>query len=209
LDEHQQVTEEPPAQVDDTEAMIRQQWRTPPDFIAAVRREFTITLDAAANAANAIVPLHYTEEMDGLTHPWFGDVTAAVAPSRAVVEGVGEGVPGIATSYLSGAVWCNPGFRNLDAWVAKAIAEVRGYPQSVALVMALAAPSTRWWAAAIAAGAEARLLAPRVQFLPPPGIRKSSNARENVLLIFRPQPRGGRPAHVWTWRWKNDGSERG
>jgi hypothetical protein len=94
----------------------------------------------------------------------------------------------------------------MGAWVDKAIAEVARARHSTALLMALSAPSTEWWRRAVAAGAEIRLLSPRPQFLPPPGVKRSSNARENALLIFRSPPAGGeRPAHIWSWRWTHGG----
>jgi hypothetical protein len=45
-----------------------------------------------------------------------------------------------------------------------------------------------------------------VQFVAPPGIKQSSNARENALVIIRSQVGGAaimreRRAHIWTWRW--------
>lgn len=163
------------------EALLRQEWRTPAAFLEALAREFTIDLDVAASAENAVVPAYLDQAADGLAQPWFGG--------------------------LCRVAWCNPGFRDLQAWVGKAVREVHAVPGCTALVMATAAPSTRWWAFALAWGAEIRLLAPRPQFEPPPGIRKSSNARENALLIFRGlygQAASVRAAgaHIWTWRWQ-------
>ncbi len=171
------------------EIQLRQEWRTPRGFIAAISREFQIDIDVSASAENCVVPLHWSSDQNGLERPWF---MFPLTPGREVTG------PRVA--------WCNPGFRDLGSWVAKAVSEVSQNPGCVALVMGTAAPSTAWWAAALDAGAEIRLLAPRVQFMAPPGIKQSSNARENALVIIR-SPVGGdaktraRRAHIWTWRW--------
>lgn len=160
-----------------SEDQLRQEWRTPPNFLNALAQEFAVDIDVAASPDNAVAPRYITRAQDGLGEPWFpGGVRVA---------------------------WCNPGFRSLGLWVDKAIREVTARPGCVALVMGTAAPSTAWWARALGAGAEIRLLAPRVQFRPPPGIRPSSNAHENALLVLR-SPLGGNEAaraHIWTWRW--------
>lgn len=157
-----------------SETELRQEWRTPPDFIQVIQREFTLGVDVAASADNCVVPKYYNQEMNGLHQRWFVDpVTCA---------------------------WCNPGFSSIGAWVDKAITEVSLVPSATAILMVLASPSTKWWAQAEQNGAEIRLLAPRVQFLPPPGIKPSSNARENALLIFRSEITESR---IFTWRWKS------
>jgi phage N-6-adenine-methyltransferase len=170
------------------EMQLRQEWRTPPKFLAALSREFAIGVDVASSDDNAVARNHLTREMDGLSRSWFR------------LEDAGHVV------HYPRVAWCNPGFKDLGAWVAKAIQEVDANPGCVALIMGTAAPSTIWWARALAAGAEIRLLAPRVQFVAPPGIKQSSNARENALVIIRSQVGGAaimreRRAHIWTWRW--------
>lgn len=152
---------------------LRQEWRTPPEFIQAIQREFRIDIDVAASAENCVVQRHYNKERDGLHQRWFIDSVVCA--------------------------WCNPGFSSIGAWVDKAITEVSLVPWATAILMVLASPSTKWWAQAEQNGAEIRLLAPRVQFLPPPAIVPSSNARENALLIFRSENTESR---IFTWRWK-------
>ena len=169
------------------EAQLRQEWRTPRVFLAALARELHIDIDVSSSDDNAVVPRHITWEQDGLVQSWFGQAEDDPRPRPRVA-------------------WCNPGFKDLGSWIAKAIREVDANPGCVALVMGTAAPSTAWWSMALAAGAEIRLLAPRVQFIAPPGIKQSSNARENALVVLRSQV-GGNPvlrarrSNIWTWRW--------
>lgn len=48
-------------------------WGTPPDFFAALHREFGFSVDAAANSTNHLLPRWYGpggEREDALTEPW-------------------------------------------------------------------------------------------------------------------------------------------
>jgi phage N-6-adenine-methyltransferase len=157
------------------EKKARQEWRTPQNFLAAIAREWSIDIDVSASAENSVVPRFYGIEQDGLKQPWF-DSGARVA-------------------------WCNPGFRSQGDWTVKAKEETRANPGCTALVMTTVSPSAQWWALAEACAVEIRLLAPRVQFEPAPGIIRSSNAHENALFIFRYNC-CYHPTHVWRWKWR-------
>ena len=103
------------------------------------------------------------------------------------------------------ASWCNPGFASPMPWMEKAFAQTNTLGQtspSVVCVMALVSPSTAWWKFCLEHAYEIRMLSPRVQFVPPPGIKKSSNSKENALIVFRRIPRGWPGAREWTWNWK-------
>lgn len=66
------------------------EWPTPQAFFDQLAREFSFTLDAAADKENAKCARYYTAEDDGLTQPW------------------------------EGVVWCNPPYgRGIDAWIRK------------------------------------------------------------------------------------------
>jgi phage N-6-adenine-methyltransferase len=156
----------------------RQEWATPPDFIDAIKREFQIDIDVSASIENAVVPNYIDAERDGLMSRWFYLLATKTA-------------------------WCNPGFSNMAPWIEQAIRQVSTGPGLTAVVMGLVSPSTKWWETAVEAGAEIRMLSPRVQFIPAPSVEQSSNSRENAIFIFRsPVGRGKRPAHIWRWRWK-------
>lgn len=49
------------------------EWATPPEIFEPLHAEFGFTLDACATAENAKLPRFYTEERDGLAHPWYGE----------------------------------------------------------------------------------------------------------------------------------------
>ena len=97
--------------------------------------------------------------------------------------------------------WCNPGFSNFMPWMERAVEEAQA--RNTTVVMALISPSTKWWHWTVTENRadEVRLLRPRVQFVAPPGIKQSSNAHENCLVVFRRKP-VEKPTTIWTWNWK-------
>ena len=67
-------------------------WQTPPDVFEPLHSEFGFTVDAAANACNAMLPRYWTPEDDGLAQDWTGE-----------------------------RVWCNPPYgREQKAFIRKA-----------------------------------------------------------------------------------------
>ena len=47
-------------------------WQTPWDFFERVNREFRLTVDAAADVDNAMLPLYWTKEDNALEQDWTG-----------------------------------------------------------------------------------------------------------------------------------------
>lgn len=67
-------------------------WETPQDLFDKLNNEFQFTLDVCATPENAKCDKFYTEEQNGLKHPW------------------------------KGAVWCNPPYgRGIGQWVRRAL----------------------------------------------------------------------------------------
>lgn len=153
----------------------RQEWQTPADLWTVLDAEFNFGLDAAASEANSLCTDFLSLEDDALMQPWTQE-------------------------HLT--VYCNPGFSKMLPWVRKAYQEAHRRPGAVVVVMALIAPSTRWWGDWAEKAAEIRLLSPRVEFAPPPGIEPSRNARENCLIIFRDSSTTVDSPLMWTWEWR-------
>jgi len=98
-------------------------------------------------------------------------------------------------------LWLHPGFSNVGPWMERAYVESQEYIDAVVVVMSLISPSTKWWRDWAMKASEIRLLGgKRVQFVAPPGVKQSSNTRENCLIIFRPNPHNREP-YIWTWAW--------
>lgn len=158
---------------------LRQEWETPQDFFDVVDAEFGFDIDVCATSANTKCS-HFI----GLQ----GNALDICVRWYDPYEG-------------GGTAWCNPGFTNIGPWMEKAYAEVIGGDTTVVVVMALVSPSTKWWRDWAMKASEIRLLGgKRVQFVAPEGVKQSSNARENCLIIFRPNPHNRKP-DIWTWDW--------
>lgn len=100
------------------------------------------TVDAAANAANAKLPMFWDLAADGLTQSWGGH-----------------------------RVWCNPPYSNIPGWVKKASDEaVAGCP-CVVMLLPANRTEQRWWQDLIeprrdrpGSGVTVRFLARRINF---------------------------------------------
>ena len=66
--------------------------------------------------------------------------------------------------------------------------------------------STAWFAKCARLASEVRLLNPRVEFVPPPGVKESSPEKGNALFVFRPEaqvafePDGDGEIRLWRWK---------
>lgn len=187
------------ATVDKSERDMRQEWETPDDFFGVVDEEFRFDIDVCATAQNAKCVVHISPEMD------------ALAPgTRWLWPGEGQLKPN--TGSITRA-WCNPGFAKPEPWLRKACFEATRGPFGVVVVMALVAPSTKWWRNWAMKASAIRLLTSshpdnkrfksRLQFKPPKGVEESSNDRENCLIIFRQNPHN-LPPRIWMWDWTKD-----
>jgi phage N-6-adenine-methyltransferase len=69
--------------------------RTPQHVFGPLHRERRFTVDAAASDANALLPVYWTRETNGLAQSWDGH-----------------------------RVWCNPPYSDIQAWITKAWMEM-------------------------------------------------------------------------------------
>lgn len=85
------------AQAGNHRGTSKQDYATPPEFIAAVEAMFgPIAFDLAASADNTKAPRFYSEADDSFTKPWH---------------------------LIEGLLWLNPPFGNIAPWAAKCHAE--------------------------------------------------------------------------------------
>lgn len=101
------------------------EWPTDQAVVDDLSRRFgPFTLDVAATAENAKAARFYTQADDGLSKPWANDVGG-------------------------GAVWCNPPYSDVEAWIAKGLAEsARG---ATVVFLLPARTDTRWFHLVLAA----------------------------------------------------------
>lgn len=124
----------------------RQHWRTPPPLVAHVIAKYAPTVDAAANAENAIVPTYFGPGgiyEDALSTPWL--------PKEEP------------TTFF-----CNPPFSSFEAFADRAIEATRFWHTTV--MLGPISTDTRWFRKLAAAGAEIVAIVGRVKFLPSPGL---------------------------------------
>lgn len=112
--------------------------RTHPTEFAPLHDRFGFTLDVAAAAHNAQCPRWYGRAEDGLEQSWATD----------------------------GAVWCNPPYSNLGAWVAKAWTEHRAHGATIVLLLPANRCEQRWWQEHVEPYRDRPGSTLRVEFLP-------------------------------------------
>ncbi len=149
------------------------EWATPADLFAVLDREFRFHLDAAATAANAECRHFITAQDDALTQAW----------------------PTVADRFpYAGAVWLNPPYSQIGAFMAKAHAAALYGSLVVCLVPART--DTRWWWS-YAVPAEIRFLPGRLKF----GEGRNSAPFPSAIIVMWP---GLLRRGVTFWNWKEE-----
>jgi phage N-6-adenine-methyltransferase len=178
-----------------TNDKARQAWRTPQDVFEEISSLYgPFDLDAAADAENAKCPDYIDERLDAMREPWIRP--GVYHPDRGRIP--------------SEAVWCNPPYRDPAPWIRRAHDQLqKGNCKRVVLLLP-AAVETHWFqdfaqnrpVTLIYFGKEEpppfqrvphyvdwlvtwRIVfwPKRIQFVPPPGVKKSSNPKPSVLFI--------------------------
>lgn len=104
-----------------------------------------------------------------------------------------EADDGLSQSWETpGWAWCNPPGSQVERWVAKALTQ----PQVLILVQQ--GTETPWFRDLVQGSIEVLLLSPRIQFVPPEGIKKTSNPRNYALAVIN----GYRGNTIKLERWK-------
>lgn len=158
----------------------RQCWRTPRELFDALNRHYRFEVDAAANADNHLCP------------EWYG-------PGSPFAE------DGLCAQWNK-PVFCNPGFSMLHKWVPYAALMVKTLSRCpLACVVVHHAPSSlKWWESVTGFADDVLQLTPRVNFIPAPGVPKSSNPRETDLIVFRRGPILSCGPRFSTFNWKGN-----
>lgn len=133
-------------------------WETPPEIFKPLNDEFRFTLDPCATHSSAKCDRYYTEDEDGLSKSWAGEV-----------------------------VFMNPPYgKEVYAWVKKARREAQiGGATVVGLLPA--STDLSWWHEEVIAhpGVELRWIRGRVRFLTG-GPYRASGFFASVIVVWRP-----------------------
>lgn len=115
----------------------RQDYGTPPSFLAAVERRFgPMSWDLAASKENSAAPYCFTEGFDSLAQDWAG---------------------------LTGNLWLNPPFADIAPWSAKCDASAG--PGRRILLLTPASVGSNWFAKHVHGKALVLALNPRLTFV--------------------------------------------
>lgn len=159
----------------------RQCWGTPDDFFNVVDAEFGFDIDVAATGQNTKCGRWISPEKDALNVLWFDFLRSTPTVSA----------------------WCNPGFKNMRPWVERAYEQTQEVIGSVACVLGPLGDGLWLVDYCHRNATEIRILTPRINFVPAPGVEMSRNMKPNVLVVFRKKA-NNQPAIWWPWSWKGD-----
>lgn len=137
-------------------------WQTPQAIFQTLNNVYPMTVDTAASALNALLPVYITEEMDSLALPWLMFTRAG--------------------QY----VWNNPPYSSVSPWVDKAAKEQHNRIGTVQLVFN--DPSAGWYIDAYNTCCEIwHVVGGRISFVNPvTGKRISGNNRGSLIFIWHP-----------------------
>lgn len=148
---------------------IRDTWATPPDFFHYIRERWNPMLDVCASPENTKCPAFITLEQDAFHAPW---------------------------NSINGTVWCNPPGSEVARWVA--LCAQRATERNLTVLCLVQAGVGSRWFLEYHKRAHTYLLTPRIQFIPPKGVKRSSNARDYMLMEFKPSATG----RIYVCKWK-------
>ena len=156
----------------------KQDYGTPPEFLAAVKKRLAIDefdVDLAASHKNTVVELsYYTKQDNALVQDWE----------------CGEGWN-----------WLNPPFARIEPWVKRAYEMSMQYGVKTA-VLVPAGVGSNWWRDWVHQKAAIQLLNGRITFLNcPPNPRTGkvdAYPKDCALLLYSPYMTEG--YDVWSWR---------
>lgn len=153
----------------------RMDWRTPPDLHRLIENHYgvTTTLDAAASPENKLCPV-FLMEADDTPNMSPAAIQARFLLSLAVRPQLVQ----------PPAVWCNPPYFDLVAWMVAGIA----HSQRFRVPWLFLVPSTRseqsWWDFALAQPVQIGYITPRVRFLKPDGTQGPQPNHPSCVLAF-------------------------
>ena len=157
----------------------RNNWETPQALFDLLHAEFHFTVDAAASEENAKCPVFWTEEDNALEQDWDHHTVFCNPPYG---KANGDGLYGI------------------DKWLHKAH-YASEFGNTRAVVLTPCDPSTYWFSNYEAKATQIRLCCPRVHFVPPEGVKRSSPPATTAVWIFGPMWATERFDRMVLWRW--------
>ena len=129
-------------------------FRTPRDLFCSFDERFHFDIDVAASDENKLCENYYTEEDDGLSHQWYGNV------------------------------WCNPPYSNVKVWLHKALNELSsGRCQTVVFLLNVDTSTQYFHDIILASAQEIHLIRGRVNF-EGPHVGDGANPKASMMVVF-------------------------
>lgn len=173
-------------------------WATPPEFMAALAEEFAFTLDVCADARNAKAPKWLEGpcvKLDGVPPGGYMNPCAC----------------GLCSYWYDNICFLNPPYSDIRPWV-MAADEASGLGATVVALLP-ASHGNDWYALASGSCSEERRVRERIQFIHPQGCEckacleghKGSNTTDSFLFVWRPGPDRWltHSARVGLWSWRS------
>jgi phage N-6-adenine-methyltransferase len=151
--------------------LSKQNYATPPEFIAAVKHAFNVkefTYDLAAEKENTKAVHFFSEEEDSLSQNW---------------------------SKLRGALWLNPPYADIATWAAKCLTSRN--PHSRIFFLVPASVGANWWAKYVHghSGVKVYFLNGRISF-----DGKAPYPKDCVLIIYTHSSKQAFGYALWRWQ---------
>jgi len=136
-------------------------YRTPKEIFNGFNDRFDFTLDVAASDENALCRNYFTKDDDGLSRKW------------------------------EGSVWCNPPYQNPSAWIEKGISELQLENCDSVVYLLNVDTSTKWFHDLIMPNCEEiHLIKGRLNFGGPHVVKRGSNPKPSMVVVFTSDPCG-------------------
>lgn len=146
--------------------MDRNEWATPQWLFDYFNAQYHFTLDPCATPENAKCERYFTKEQDGLKQDW----------------------------GISGWAFVNPPYGRglLEPWVEKCFDQASPpTPFACGSVMLLPSRTERpWFHLLIKWAAEVNFIKGRIPFVPPPGVKPSTNRENSIIAVVDPRYTG-------------------
>jgi len=160
-----------------------QDWRTPPWLFEVVERLAggKIDLDPCSDEHNPLgVAVFYTAKEDGLAMPW----CLKGPPGTSVVRSVMDPTSAFPLGSGPMRVYINPPYKQVTAWIEKAIREVEANEDLVVYFLVPAFTDQPWYEKALEWATEEWSVKGRVKFLRPDGSPATSPRFPSTLFGF-------------------------
>ena len=152
---------------------VRDSWSTPDHVFQILDHEFGFDIDVCASKYNAKCKRYITEQDDALSQAWCATMSPFDYPETPV-------------PIKNATVYCNPPYSSVEPWIAKAI-EQAVLNNVTTVILTNYILDCKYYHQHLTHVSEIRLAMRRIQFVPPDGVKPSSNSKPQMLTVITPE----------------------